>query len=95
MDEHITVAIPTGLLRRVRQAAADEGRTVDSLVAEGLTLEVQRVAAKRHGRTDKGKLPPVSKATGGVRSGVDIANSAQMQELEDEDSIERLKNGFR
>lgn len=38
---------------------------------------------------------PVSKATGGVMPGVDISNSAALQEMDDLEYIERLKNGFK
>jgi hypothetical protein len=38
---------------------------------------------------------PVSTATGGPFPGIDISNSAALQEVEDIEYIERLKNGFR
>jgi len=40
-------------------------------------------------------LPRVSKATGGLLPGIDISNSAALQEMEDLEYVERMKRGFK
>ena len=38
---------------------------------------------------------PVSKATGGLLPGIDISNSAALQEMDDLEYVERMKRGFK
>ena len=38
-------------------------------------------------------LPRVSKATGGLLPGIDISNSAALQEMDDLDYVERIGRG--
>jgi len=92
MNERTTVRLPKELLRRAKRKAADEGRTLTALIEDGLRLVVaeDRKRAKR----PRGPLP-VSKATGGTRPGIDISNSAAIQEMDDLEYIERLKSGFK
>ena len=89
MTERTTVRLPDELLRRAKRKAAAEGRTLTSLIEDGLRLVVseERKPAKR-----KVVLPRVSSATGGPWPGIDISNSAQLQEIEDLEYIERMKN---
>lgn len=91
MNERTTVRLPPELLSKVRAKAAAEGRTLTSLIEEGL----QHVVAARPSATLPRLLPPVSTVRGGVRPGIDLSNSAALQELEDADYIERLRTGFR
>jgi hypothetical protein len=95
VDEHITVSIPGDLLERARRTAADEGRSVDSLVAEGLELEMRRVAVKRARKSGERRLPPVSKAMGGLRPGIDLTRFSDIQGMDDLEYAERLKDGFK
>ena len=92
MNERTTVRLPKELLRRAKRKAADEGRTLTALIEDGLRLVVaeDRQRAKR----PRGPLP-VSKATGGTWPGIDISNSAAIQEMDDLEYIERLKSGFK
>jgi hypothetical protein len=78
-------------MRRARQKAAAEGRTLTALIEDGLR---QVVAEKKPPRKRRVRLP-VSSATGGFHPGVDVSQNAAIQDLEDEDYIERLKRGFR
>ena len=89
MIERTTVRLPRDLLNRARRKAAAEGRTLTSLIEDGLRLAVgereRRKAAKR-------VLPRVSTATGGPSPGIDISDSAALQEMEDLEYVERMKH---
>lgn len=92
MIQRTTVRLPSELLRRAKRKAADEGRTLTALIADGL----QRVVAERKpAKPAKRVLPRVSTAAGGPMPGVDISNSAALREMEDLEYVERLKNGFK
>jgi hypothetical protein len=84
MIERTTVRLPGDLLARAKRKAAVENRTLTSLIEEGLRLVV---SDKRTPRKAKRVLPPLP--------GIDISNSAALQEMEDLEYIERLKNGFK
>ena len=92
MVERTTVRLPQELLKRAKRKAADEGRTLTSLIEDGLrrVLLGQPETPKK-----KRVMPRVSKATGGPRPGIDISDSAALQEMEDLEYIERLKSGFK
>jgi hypothetical protein len=92
MNERTTVRLPEELLRRAKRKAAAEGRTLTSLIEDGLRLLMSehRQKAKR----PRGPVP-VSSATGGPTPGIDISDSAALQEMEDREYIERLKSGFK
>jgi hypothetical protein len=91
MAQRTTVRLPEGLIRRAKRKAAEEGRTLTALIEDG----VRRVLDERE-RGDKRKriLPRVSSETGGVRPGIDLSNSAALQEMDDLEYVERLRNGF-
>ena len=92
MIERTTVRLPRDLLARAKRKAAADRRTVTSLIEEGLRLVVgeKRKPARRE------RLPlPLSTAVGPPFPGIDISNSAALQEMEDLEYIERLKNGFK
>jgi hypothetical protein len=91
MTERTTVRLPDELMNRARRKAAAEGRTLTSLIEEGLSTVVAKRKAKPKPR---GPLP-VSSATGGFYPGIDISNNASIQEMEDLEYIERLNRGFR
>jgi hypothetical protein len=87
MSERTTVRLPSDVLTRAKRKAAAEGRTLTSLVEEGLRL----VIAERAGSgTRKRTLPRISKASGGLIPGVDLTSAAALQEIDD---IERLARG--
>jgi hypothetical protein len=88
MVERTTVRLPDELLRRAKRKASAEGRTLTSLIEDGLRLVLRdREAAKVVRR----KMPPVSKARGGLRPGIDLNDSASLHELEDLDYMARQK----
>jgi predicted DNA binding CopG/RHH family protein len=88
MVDRTTVRLPEHLLRRARRQAVAEGRSLTSLIEEGL----RRVLNERTpaGRGDR-ILPPVSTAMGGLLPGIDLDDSAALQEVDDLDSAGRLK----
>lgn len=73
-----TVRLRDELLRRARQRAAREGRTLTSLIEEGLSLVLARPT--RAGRRERLELP-VSSATGGLLPGVDLTRSGDLDDL--------------
>ena len=92
MIERTTIRLPRDLLARAKRKAAAEGRTLTSLIEEGLRLIV---AEGRRGRKHRRYPLPLSAATGPQLPGIDISNSAALQEMDDLEYVERLKNGFK
>ena len=89
MAERTTVRLPEDLLYRAKRKAAAEGRTLTSLIEDGLRL----IVTEKQGVTRrKPVLPRVSKARGGAMRGIDFTDSATLQEIEDLDYIGRIKN---
>ena len=84
-----TVRLPQDLLNRAKRKAAAEGRTLTSLIEDGLRAVVDErpKAAKRR----RVVLPRVSKATGGLLPGVDLTRFSDYQEMEDLEYVERMK----
>ena len=72
-----TIRIREDLLKRAKKRAAEEGRTLTSLVEDGLTL----ILAEPKARGRKRVLLPVSKASGGVLPGVDLNRSVDLEEV--------------
>jgi len=87
MIERTTVRLPEELLERARRKAAAEGRTLTSLLEEGLRLVVSEQRKTR----GKGILPPISRATGGTMPGIELTKTSALEELDD---LERL-NGMK
>jgi hypothetical protein len=85
MTERTTVRLPDELLDRARRKAAAEGRTLTSLIEEGLR---QVVAEKRPTKPPR-VMPRISKAKGGFAPG--ITSLRDIEELEDVEYVERLK----
>jgi hypothetical protein len=93
MIERTTVRLPRELINRAKRKAVAERRTLTSLIEEGLRLVI---GDKRTNVTKtKRVLPRISNATGGTFPGIDISNSAALQEMDDLEYIERLKQGFK
>jgi hypothetical protein len=88
MSERTTVRLPPDLLNRAKRKAAAEGRTLTSLIEDGLRL---MVAQKSKGPKRKRILPPVSSATGGLMPGIDLTHMSTIYEMEDLEYVERMK----
>jgi plasmid stability protein len=88
MSERTTVRLPDDLIRRAKAKAATEGRSLTALIEDGLRRVVsERSPGDRSSRT----LPPVSSATGGVMRGIDLEDSAALQDLEDRGDGGRMR----
>ena len=72
-----TIRISDDLLKQAKKRAADEGRTLTSLVEDGLVLVLSKVKASRRKRI----VLPVSKATGGVLPGIDLNRASDLEEV--------------
>ncbi len=92
MIHRTTVRLPSDLIRRAKRKAADEGRTLTALIEDGLR---QVVAGDSKSLRQKRILPRVSKATGGLRPGVDITKFSDIQGMDDLEYAERLRTGFK
>jgi hypothetical protein len=80
MAERTTVRLPEDLVRRAKRKAAAEGRSLTALIEDGLRRVVNESSGiHRTGRV----LPPVSSASGGVMPGIDLNDSAALQDLDD------------
>ena len=75
-----TFRLRDDLLKKAKRRAAEEGRTLTSLVEEGLGLAL----ARREGPVRSARPLPISKARGGVRSGIDLNHSADLEARMDE-----------
>lgn len=76
--ERTTVRLPVELLVRARRKASDEGRTLTSLVEEGLRSVVAEPTA-----TPERVMPPVSSARGGFAPGLAGISASELQEADD------------
>ena len=92
MIERTTVRLPSELLKRAKRMAAEEGRTLTSLIEDGLRLVIS--ADRQKAKRPLGPIP-VSKATGGLMPGVDITKYSDIQGMDDLEYAERLKSGFK
>ncbi len=72
-----TVRIRDDLLQRAKKRASDEGRTLTSLIEDGLVLVLTKMKTNRQKRVEL----PVSKAAGGVLPGVDLNRSGDLEEV--------------
>ena len=89
MSERTTVRLPEELLTRAKRKAAAEGRTLTSLIEQGLRAVV---SDKPKPKSATHNDPPVSKAKGGLRLGIGWDNlSSLVQELDDLEYVERMK----
>jgi Ribbon-helix-helix protein, copG family len=88
MAERTTVRLPEDLIKRAKRKAAAEGSTLTALIEEGLRLVVFEKPKEKPKRV----LPPYSDATGGPLPGIDISDSAALQEMDDLEYVERMKH---
>ncbi len=88
MTERTTVRLPEALLRRAKRKAAAEGRSLTSLIEDGLRAVTADIP-----KTAKGKrvMPRISKATGGLMPGIDLNDLSALQEMDDLEYVERMK----
>jgi hypothetical protein len=86
MKERTTVRLPQELLSRARRKATAEGRTLTSLIADGLRMAI---ADNRKAPTAKRNLPPMSKCAGGLLPGIDVTDARSLQETEDIEYMRR------
>jgi hypothetical protein len=87
MPERTIVRLTEELLNRARRAAAAEGRTLTSLIEDGL-----RVIVGENRRTERRKpgVPRVSKAGGGLMPGIDLIDPSTLQDADDLDYVRRM-----
>ena len=71
-----TIRINDDLLWRAKKRAADEGRTLTSLIEEALALIVAKPKPGRRGHVEL----LVSEALGGVLPGIDLNRSSDLEE---------------
>ena len=75
-----TIRINDDLLKQAKKKAAEEGRTLTSLVEDGLALILSKPKTSRRKRIEL----PVSEATGGTLPGVDLNRSSDLEEVMNE-----------
>lgn len=92
MAERTTVRLPEELLRRAKRKAAKEGRTLTSLIEDGLRLVVSN--GDKSARQTARRTLPVSSAVGWIRPGIDLSDSASIEERYDLEYADRLRRGF-
>ena len=89
MSKRTTIRLPEELLNRARRKAAAEGRTLSSLIEDGLRSVVSE-PKKTDGR-QAALLARVSKATGGPMPGIDLADLSAVQEIDDLEQLDRMQ----
>lgn len=72
-----TIRLRDDLLTRAKRKAAEEGRTLTSLVEEGLTLVLSLPKEPHQRRVEL----IVSKVSGGLQAGVDLNSNRSLLEL--------------
>lgn len=87
MTERTTVRLPEDLLRRAKRKATAEGRTVTALIEDGL----RRVLKEHEPARGRRVMPPVSTAKGGLMPGIDLDDTAALQELDDLEDARDLR----
>jgi predicted DNA-binding protein len=88
MVERTTVRLPHDLLRRAKRRASEDGRTLTALIEDGLRRVLNDMVPTDHASHT---LPPVSTMTGGLKPGIDLNESAALQEMEDAELVKRLR----
>ena len=73
----ITIDLKDGLIRRAKERAAKEGRTLTSVVEEGLNLVLTAPVAGNR----KPVQLPVSRARGGLQAGVELNSGANLEDV--------------
>jgi hypothetical protein len=81
------VRLPDDLVIRAKRKAVAEGRSLTSLIEEGLRRVLNEQTKVNRNRI----LPPVSTAAGGLLPGIDLNNTAELQEMDDLDYAKHLR----
>ena len=71
-----TIRLSDDLLRRAKNRAAEKGRTLTSLIEDGLKMILAEARPAPHSRV---RLP-VSTASGGTLPGVDLIRSSKLED---------------
>ncbi len=87
MTDRTTVRLPDELIERAKRKAMSEGRSLTSLIEDGLRLIVAQPQLSSEAPR---VFPRVSTATGGLMPGIDLADTAALQEMDDLDTAARL-----
>lgn len=74
-----TIRLREEILRRAKRKAAEEGRSLTSVIEEGVRLVLERPDTAR-----KRRAIPVSRASGGVLPGVELNRAADLEARMDE-----------
>lgn len=82
-----TVHLPDDLLRQAKKKAAADGRTLTSLIEEGLRSVLAQKAVSR--KAPSRPRLPISSVHDGVVAGVDLTRNATVQEVMNDDAIRR------
>lgn len=82
---------PRNFLRGAKRKAAAEGRKLTALIEAGL---LRIVGGRRQSAKLARSPPPVSAATGGLMPGVDLDDTAAMQDAEDRGFAQRLRQSW-
>lgn len=72
-----TVRLRDDLLKRAKKRAAEEGRTLTSIIEEGVTIVLSSPVEAGRERIEL----PVSSASGGTLPGVDLNRSSDLEEI--------------
>ena len=86
MSERTTVRLPADLIIRAKRQAASQGRSLTSLIEDGVRHMVEKRATTE---PIERILPPVSAAKGGLMPGIDLNDIAALQEIEDFATLRR------
>lgn len=96
MTKHTTIRLPEELLRQAKRKAAADGRTFTALVEDALRAALAASPPKVTRR--KIVFPRVSSASGGLIESTSVTwhnLSNDVQELDDIEYVERMRNEFR
>ena len=86
MKKRTTVRLPADLVMRAKHKAASEGRSLTSLIEDGL----RRVVSERSPSPPEDRTPlPVSSAKGGLTPGLSWDDLKRLEELDDIASLRR------
>jgi len=75
-----TIRLPDELIARAKRKAAAQGCSLTALIEDGLRRVVNETSGVRGAPR---VLPPVSSARGGLMPGIDLDDSAALQDLDD------------
>lgn len=87
MTARTTVRLPDDLMRRAKRKAASEGRSLTELIEHSLRRVLREPPPARARRV----MPPVSSASGGLVPGIDLDDSAALQEMDDFEHVRRVR----